>query len=167
MQKQSPNFYYATRFIKYLFLRRTELVSLKVKHINWDNKTVVIASNIAKSRVQDSVTIPKSLESIIIKMGILKLDPETYIFGKNFLPSLTKSKRVDDFSDKQRKFNRNNNIKNECSFYSWKHTGAVELYQITKDPYIVMRQCRHSDIKITMTYLRSLGCGVNEQVREW
>ena len=47
------------------------------------------------------------------------------------------------------------------------HTGVVDLYNHTKDAYIVMRQCRHSDIKMTMIYLRSLGCGVNEQVREW
>ncbi len=167
MKKQDIDFYYSTRFVKYLFLRRTELANLKVKNIIWENKTIVISSNISKSRIQDSITIPKSLEKIIIKMGILELDPETYIFGKHFRPSLIKCKRVDDFSDKQRKLNRENNIKKECSFYSWKHTGTVELYQRTKDPYIVMRQCRHSDIKITMTYLRSLGCGVNEQVREW
>lgn len=76
-------------------------------------------------------------------------------------------KRIDDLSDKQRVVNKENNIRSECTFYSWKHTGVVDLYNHTKDAYIVMRQCRHSDIKMTMIYLRSLGCGVNEQVRDW
>lgn len=162
-----PDFYFATRFVRYCFLRRSELSMVQIKHINWKSKTIVIPSEIAKNRNQDSVTIPKSLEKLIIQRGVLNLDPETYIFGKNFKPSLVKLNRVDDFSDQQREINRDIKIKPECTFYSWKHTGAVELYLRTKDVYVVMRQCRHSDIKMTMKYLRSLGCMVNEQVREW
>ena len=44
---------------------------------------------------------------------------------------------------------------------------VIQFIVYKKNAYIVMRQCRHSDIKMTMIYLRSLGCGVNEQVREW
>jgi len=161
------NLFYAIMFVKYCFLRRSELANLQVKHIIFDNKTIIIPSASAKSRIQDSVTIPLSLENYIIEMGILKLNPETYVFGKKLKPSLTKLNRVDDFTDLQRKVNKICGVKKECTFYSWKHTGAVELYQLTKDPYVVMRQCRHTDIKVTMIYLRSLGCGINEHVRNW
>jgi len=164
---KDPCFYLATRFVKYCFLRRTELAKVQVKHINWDNKTLVIPSENAKSRIQDSVTIPKTLERMIEKAGFKELHPDTYLFGKFFLPNEQRIKRVDDFSDKQRYYNKKLNIRSECTFYSWKHTGTVELYNLTKDPYVVMRQCRHSNIDMTMIYLRSLGCGINEQVREW
>lgn len=167
MKKEYPYFFYATRFVKYAFLRRTELSLLQIKHIKWQNKTIIIPSASAKNRVQDSITIPKTLEKYILEMDILQLDPELYLFGKNFIPNIERIKRVDDFSDLQRTINREKGIKSECTFYSWKHTGAVELYTITKDPYIIMRQARHSDVKITMTYLRSLGCGVCEEVRAW
>ena len=167
MYEHERNFYYTTRFVRYCFFRRSELSKIQIKHINWENKTIIVPSDSAQSRVQDSITISKTLEKCIREMGILSLDPNMYIFGKNFIPSFDKLKRVDDFSDMQRYINRKNNIKEECTFYSWKHTGAVELYNLTKDPYTVMRQCRHSDIKMTMIYLRSMGCGVNEQVREW
>ena len=165
------NFYLATRFVRYCFLRRSELAKVQIKHLNWDNKTLIIPSENSKSRVQDSVTIPKSLERLIVKSGLLNLNPEMYIFGQGkkneFAPNTEKLKRVDNFTDRQREYNAKFEIKPECTFYSWKHTGAVELYNLTKDPYVVMRQCRHSDIKMTMIYLRSLGCGVNEHVREW
>jgi len=72
-----PDFYLATRFVRYCFLRRTELAKLQVKHINWENKTIIIPSKNAKSRVQDSVTIPKTLERMIRQSGVLELDPET------------------------------------------------------------------------------------------
>ena len=168
--ENKKNFYFTTRFVRYCFFRRSELSKLQVKHIRWDNKTIIVPAKSAKNRRQDSVTISKSLEKIILEMNILDLDQNTYIFGhpgKQFKPSMDKMKRVDDFTDIQRKVNKHLGIKEECSFYSWKHTGAVELYNLTKDPYTVMRQCRHSDIKMTMRYLRSLGLGVNEQVREW
>lgn len=163
------NFYFfmATRFVRYCFVRRTELVNIQVKHINWRSKTLTIPSESSKSRVQDSVTISQSLEKLIIEAGYLELNPEMYLFGKKFIPSLIKQTRLDDFSEKQRYYNNLLGIKEECSFYSWKHTGAVELYNHTKDPYVVLRQCRHSDIRMTMIYLRSLGCGVSEQVRSW
>lgn len=171
VKKSDFNFYLATRFVKYCFLRRSELSLVQVKHINWQNKTIVIPSENSKSRIQDSVTIPKTLEKYIIKSGILEMEPETYIFGNgrrgDFKPGLNKMKRVDNFSDMQRKYNKELGIKPEATFYSWKHTGVVELYNLTKDIHVVMRQCRHSDIKMTMIYLRSLGCVASEQVREW
>jgi len=172
--KDDKHFYLATRFVKYCFFRRTEIAKLQVKHINWRSKTIIVPSKNAKSRRQDSVTIGKTMETIIEESGILNLDPETYIFSNTsryrtfkFSPGMKKCKRLDDFSDRQRDVNKELGIKSECSFYSWKHTGTCELYNLTTDPYVVMRQCRHSDIKITMRYLRSLGLGVNEQVREW
>ena len=167
VRKLNPNFYLASRFVRYCFLRRTELRKLQVKHLNWSNKTITIPSASAKSRVQDSVTIPKTLERLIERSGVLNLEPEMYLFGKHFNPSAEILKRLDDFSDCQRKINADLGISLDCTFYAWKHTGAVELYNLTKDVYVVMRQCRHTDIKMTMIYLRSLGCGVNEQVREW
>lgn len=167
MQADDFGFYFATRVVRYCFLRRSELIRLQVKHIRWQNKTIIIPSENSKSRIQDSVTIPKSLEKLFEKSGILGMDSDTYLFGKNFKPSSERMKRIDDLSDKQRVVNKENNIRPECTFYSWKHTGVVDLYNHTKDAYIVMRQCRHSDIKMTMIYLRSLGCGINEQVRDW
>lgn len=171
MKKHNWNFYLATRFVRYCFLRRSELALVQVKHINWENKTLIIPSKSAKSRVQDSVTIPGTLEKLIELSGLLQMDPEFYIFGygprRVFNPGPVRMNRVDNFTDMQRDYNRIVGVGQGCTFYSWKHTGAVELYNLTKDPYVVMRQCRHSDIKMTMIYLRSLGCGVNEHVRAW
>jgi len=159
-------FYYATRFVKYGFFRRTELGLLQIKHIKWENKTIVIPSENSKGRDQNSVTIPESLEKIIIEMNILELDPELYIFGEYFKPNTEPIKMIEYFSKTQREINKLIEVPSK-GFYAWKHTGCIELYNIVKDPYVIMRQCRHSNIKDTMTYLRSLGCGVNEEVRRW
>ena len=80
-------------------------------------------------------------------------------------PGLTKLARADYITFKHRKLMNVIGIGLEKNLYSWKATGAADLYNATKDPYLVMSQCRHSDIKITMLYLRSLGLQTNDKVR--
>ena len=51
------------------------------------------------------------------------------------------------------------------TLYSWKHTGAIKLYQATKDMKKVQRQCRHWSITETDNYLRDLG--LFDHIRNW
>jgi integrase len=46
---------------------------------------------------------------------------------------------------------------NGFDVYCWKHSGAIALFQATQDMEIVRKQCRHSDLATTQTYLRGLG----------
>lgn len=43
------------------------------------------------------------------------------------------------------------------TLYSWKHTGAIALYNKTKDIKKIMAQMRHASISETDNYLRDLG----------
>lgn len=167
MRKHAIRLYYATQFVRYAFIRRTELMYLKVGDIDLANHTIIVPSQVSKTGVQDSITIPRSLEEIILEMELDKANPNDYIFGRGMLTCNRKIARVADFSDAHRKVIDALGMRKELIFYGWKHTGCVELYRIVKDPYVVCRQCRHSDIKMTMRYLRSLGLGINEAVRDW
>ena len=55
--------------------------------------------------MQDSVTIPSTLEKMIEGAGLLHLDPEVYVFGKHFKPNIKKIAKLDYFSDQQRDLN--------------------------------------------------------------
>jgi integrase len=165
LRQHNPRIYYAVQFVYYCFLRRTELAQLKVGDIDLERKTIRIAGKKAKSRRSESVTIPKSFEPILIEMGINKLPKDHYIFGRNFETAAEVIPKPDYFSDAHKRELDKLDLKTECTFYSWKHTGATALYQATKDIYVVMKQCRHTDISITMIYLRSLGLIVDEVVR--
>lgn len=108
----------------------------------------------------------------MLEMKLDKANPDDYIFGKGLETCTTRLKRTADISDAHREIIEALGMRNELIFYGWKHTGCVELYcvelyNVIKDPYVVCRQCRHSDIRMTMKYLRSLGLGINDAVREW
>ena len=167
MRMVNVRLYYATQFVRYGFIRKTELTGLKVGNINLESHTITIPADISKTGKHDCVTIPQSLEKIILEMGLDNADPDLYIFGKGLETCKSKLRRTADISDAHREIIETLGMRHELIFYGWKHTGCVELYNIVRDPYVVCRQCRHSDIKMTMKYLRSLGLGINEAVRGW
>lgn len=167
MKKANLRLYYATQFVRYGFIRKTELTGLKVGNINLKSHTITIPADVSKNRKHDSVTIPQSLEKIILEMGLDKADPDLYIFGKGLETCNRKERRTADISNAHREIIEALGMRKELIFYGWKHTGCVELYNKVRDPYVVCRQCRHSDIRMTMRYLRSLGLGINEAVRDW
>jgi integrase len=165
LKEGDQRLYLFSQFIYYGFIRRSELIQLKAGHIDWENKTIIIHSGTSKNRRQMSVTIPVSFEAILLNFYIDKLPKDWYIFSHLLEPGPEMLKKADYITWKHRKIMDVIHIGKEKGLYSWKHTGVVDLYNATKDPYVVMNQCRHSDIKITMLYLRSLGLQTNEKIR--
>jgi integrase len=163
--KHDKQLYYFVQFVYYCFIRRSELIQLKVGDIDFSNKTITVQSAVSKNRKQQSVIIPVSFEPVIYEMGLDKQPKDSYIFSHNLMPGVNKLARADYITFKLRKFMNLLKIGKEKNLYSWKATGVSELYNATKDPYLVMGQCRHSDISITMIYLKSLGLQMNEKLR--
>jgi integrase len=149
----------------YCFLRRTEIIRLRIGDIDFENKTITVQSEASKNRKQECVTIPSEFEPILYEMGLNLLPKHWYIFSYNLSSGESRLAKPDYITELHRKYLDFLEIGKEKTLYSWKATGASDLFNATKNPYLVMSQCRHSDIKITMIYLRSLGLQVNEQIR--
>jgi integrase len=165
LKEHNKRLYFAVQFLYYCFIRRSELIQLRVGDIDFQRMTITISSSASKNRKQESVTIPKSFEPILYEMGLDLAPKDFFIFGFKFQTCAKRMRKADNLTTAHKKILNEIGIRKECSFYGWKHTGVASLYQATKDPYLVMSQCRHSDIKITMIYLRSMGLQVNERIR--
>ena len=165
LYEYNKRIYYAVQFVYYCFLRRSELIQLKVGDIDFENMTIRISSAVSKNRKQESVTIPKSFEPILYEMKLDQVPKEFYIFGYKFQTCARRMMKPDNLTISHKKALTTLNIRPECSFYSWKHTGCVNLYNVTQDIYMVSRQARHYDISMTMRYMKSLGVIVDEKLR--
>ncbi len=154
------------QFMFYCFLRRTEILCLRIKDIDIENRSILVAFGSSKSRKQENVTIPSAFIDVLKSYNLNEHDGNFYVFSKLMLPGPTIRKKADSISDKHRVYLRRLNISNEKTIYSWKHTGVIELYNEIKDPYAVMRQLRHHDLQTTMFYLKSLGLSSNKPVWE-
>lgn len=165
LREHDKRMYFAINFLFHCYIRKTELTTIRVGDIDWQNKTIKINSQAAKNRVQDSVTIPEAFVPILLEMGLDMAPKHFYIFGKRMETCERRLTRPDDISDRYLELKKEMGYKpgDGKTFYSWKHTGVIAYYNLIKDPYALMRQLRHSDLKTTMIYLRSLGLNPNFQ----
>lgn len=167
LQAHDRRLYYAVNFTYHCFIRKRELVNIKVGDIDWENRTIRLNSADTKNRIQDSVTIPDGLHRILLQMGLDLAPKHFYIFGKGLKTCETKCPRPDDISDRHLKHKLAAGFPKDDgkAYYSWKHTGVIAYWKAVKDPYVIQRQCRHSDLKMTMIYMKSLGLSPNLQIR--
>jgi integrase/recombinase XerD len=158
--------YYFTQFIYHCFIRRTEMTSLKIKHIDLVNKTIVIPGENAKNKHQESVVIPRGLESVIEEMQLHRYSSESYLFGRRLLTCEKQYKNPNWISTRHNEIIKKIGIDQQKGLYSWKHTGVCNYYYATgKDLYALMRQLRHRDISTTQISLKSMGLIQNDAMR--
>ena len=158
--------YYFTQIMFHCFIRRTELVSLKVKHIDLLNRTIIIPGGDAKNLSQESVVIPEGLIPVLKEMDLGNYTSECYLFGRRLETGPIQYKNPDWITTRHKKFITALNIKGEKNLYSWKHTGVCAYYYATgKDLFSLMRQLRHRNISTTQIYLKSMGLIQNEAFR--
>lgn len=141
----------ACYFTYYGFIRPNEMSYLQVKHINLDNKTILIPANISKNKKAATITIPLKLFELINDLKICSHDPDNYIFSENFLPG-PKKRSEKAYRDYWQKVKSRFNLPAEYKFYSLKDTGITEMLSIVGDTRKVRDQARHHSIAMTDNY---------------
>lgn len=161
---ENPNLFFFVQFMFYCAMRRTEILKLKICDIDLINNAILIRSDSAKNRKQETISIPPAFKNDLLKKNIRSFNPNFYVFSKNMIPGPVQRKKPDAISNTHRKFTDRLKIDKSKGLYSWKHTGTIVLYNEIKDPYSVMRHLRHHDLQTTMIYLKSLGLNENKLV---
>lgn len=148
------------QFIYYTLARPNEIMKIRIRDIQVAEKRIFIPGENSKTKFDEYVAIPQRLATIIQESGILNHPEDHYVFGNTGSPGKQYYKTTNSIWKKNRvildalellKINDN------YSLYSYKHSGAISLYQSTKDIALVQRQCRHRELSETSKYLRDLG----------
>lgn len=161
------------RFIYYGCIRPKELRMLKVGDIRMSTGTILIPSSASKSGRAEPVDISPGLLEVIQDMHLEDANPNWYVFGNsargvagNYSDSKPGPKPVgvNYFSRYYRDVLNELGLSEDHTLYAWKHTRNVHLYMQDKDLLRLMRHNRHTDPKVTMRYLRSLGLLVDTRI---
>lgn len=171
LTRTDPQLLLFCAFIYYTLARPKELQLLKVRDIK-PRKLLISATvrvdglekQLSKNHKSQYVVIPEGLREMIAAAGILKYNPDFFIFGSKGEPGPRPYSK--HYSTK--KYNpvlKALGMDGGQTLYSWKHTGAIKLYQATKDMKKVQRQCRHWSITETDNYLRDLGLFEDDEVQ--
>lgn len=146
------------------FLRpHNEVRILAKKHFSKDYSVITLSGIENKSRVIRTVNVP---EYIKVKMkpildtlkrddNIFSLNPHP--FNDDYFRTLwTRAKKP---------MLEEGIIRKEQTMYSFRHTAAVNVYKKTKDLHILQQLLGHSDMIVTLKYLRGLGVHNTEELR--
>jgi integrase len=148
------------QFGYYTLARPNEIVRLKIKHIDLERSRIFIPGDISKNKRDEYIGISAHFAKIIRDSGILSYHSDFFVFGSrgvpdeigyaSYQPIWRKNKEILEATEL---YYLNSNF----SLYSYKHSGAIDLYILTKDIKLLQHQCRHTTINQTNTYLRDLG----------
>lgn len=154
----------------YCFIRPVEIRRLRFHMIDINLGLIKLTGNETKNRENAIVTIPDALVPFLRDFKFERWDEQWLIFGEGGLPHPNKACSHDLLNSRHRsillklhKTGKLSNIKG-LSFYSWKDTGALYLFEQKVNTLEIMRQLRHKDLSTTQKYCNSL-YSVNREIK--
>lgn len=161
-----PNLHLCCMLAYGCFLRpHQEARLLCARHINEDCSKIVLAGNENKSKRIRVVNVPPYVQTIL-KARVAELnDSNTYLMSKSISP-FNVSYLNTQWSRAKKKMIEAGTIEKEQTIYSFRHTAAVNVYKKTKDLHILQQLLQHSNMIVTLNYLRGLGEINDERLRD-
>ncbi|HEV7331313.1 MAG TPA: site-specific integrase [Flavisolibacter sp.] len=139
------------------FLRpHREVRQLKRRHFSDDLSTIILGGNENKGKRIRIIRVPMYVREALELNSVHILEKDLYIVtgtGVTFNQDYFKTA----WGRLKKDMEESGLIRKNHTLYSFRHTGTVELYRKTKDPYKVHQTMGHSSLTVTLTYLRSLG----------
>jgi integrase len=142
------------------FLRpHREVRSLKNRHLSEDYSMITLAGNENKGKGIRIIRVPLYVKAALVLRSTQPCSRDSFVvtgkqdpFNRDYFKTAW-GRLKKDMQEKGL-------IRENHTLYSFRHTGAVELYRKTKDPYKVQQAMGHSTLTVTLTYLRSLGISI-------
>jgi len=153
------------------FVRPIEMRRMRVHMIDLKEGVIRLPAEVTKNKESATITIPKMLLPYLNGFGLEGFNQRWLLFGaggkphpskccghntynlrhKKILASLFKDGLLDDIEG--------------LSYYSWKDTGAMELFKKGVNLLEIMRQLRHKELNTTQQYCHSLYV-INKEIQE-
>lgn len=129
----------------------TELRLMKINWIDFDRNKIRVPIEESKSNRADYVDIPQFL---VEKLAYLQTySKDMYVFGKYGMPGpvpLGKNTLRNRFN----RFREACNVSDDRKFYSWKHTGAIQMLDNGLQPHDLKDHLRHKSYATTEVYIK-------------
>jgi integrase len=165
-----PVLYLFTRFQYHAFIRPNEIRLLKAKNIDLKRRQILVISATAKNKKNGIVPMSKTLYQDYLSILASHRGPaqNSYVFGR-LLHLFAEHPLSENYA-----YNRHCTALEACkltgydyTLYSWKHTGACRAVEAGVNVRKLQGLLRHSSLKETDRYLRSLGIALqNEELKE-
>jgi len=131
-----------------------ELRLMRVGWIDFDKQQFRVPNEIAKNNETEIVEIPDVLFDELVNVYQLNTyNKDFYVFGSGGVPGL-KAYGKNTLRNRFNKYRDKLNISKDKVFYSWKHSGAIDLIENGLQPYSLQEHLRHKNFDTTERYLK-------------
>lgn len=142
-----------------------EVRHLRRKHISTDFSEIHLSGDENKSGKVRTVYIPIYLqEELRVQLHNIK-DLDTNIFTLDKKQSFNDDYFKTQWSRAKTQMLKQKLILKNQTLYSFRHTAVVNVYRKTKDLQIIQQLLQHSNMIVTLNYLRGLGEINNEDLK--
>lgn len=157
LKNYHPNLHLTCLMTYGCFLRpHQEIRLLKRGHFANDFTKIILSGEENKSRRVRTSLVPNYIREILLeRLGNIS-DPETNLLSVTSIV-YNDSYINTQWSRAKKKMLEMGIIEKNQTIYSFRHTGAVNVYRKTKDLHILQQLLQHSNMIVTLNYLRGLG----------
>ena len=157
LKEQYPNLYLCCLLTFGCFLRpHQETRLLKVSNIKKDLTQIQLSGDENKSGRVRVVQIPEYVQEALIARNIDFTQPDINVIS-NTKYAFNESYFNTQWSRAKVTMIKKGMLEESQTIYSFRHTAAVQVYKKTKDIHILQQLLGHSNMIVTLTYLRGLG----------
>lgn len=162
IEKIDPQLWLACEIQYYCAIRPgTELRLMKIGWIDFDRKKFRIPSPEAKNSRVELVDIPEFLFEKLLHLKVYNSD--LYIFGKFGQPN-TEAVGKNTLRNRFNRYRDDIGISKDRKFYSWKHTGAIQLLDNGVQPHDLQGHLRHKSFTTTEVYIKKRAGNIENKV---
>lgn len=152
-----PNLHLACILAYECFLRpHQEARLLCVRHISQDLTTIRLSGNENKSKRIRVINVPSYVQLALRERITEDLNPNANILSGNLEPYNAFYLNT-QWARAKIRLQSLNLIQENQTIYSFRHTAAVNVFRKTKSLHILQKMLHHSNMIVTLNYLRGLG----------
>jgi integrase len=148
----------------------SEMRRLRFDHFDLQSGLIRMEAGISKNKKEELVTIPNSLLDYLHQLKFEDYPKKMIIFGPKLRPHSERACGKNEMNRQHRsilqKLEKEGKLPTieGLSFYSWKDTGALELFRQKVNILEIKRQLRHKDLATTQKYCEML-YSVNTEIK--
>lgn len=139
---------------------------LCIGHISDDCTKIKLSGSENKSKKNRIVNVPLYVQSELRHLLNIGLNKNTNLMSRSVEPYNVSYLNTQWSRAKAKMFNIGL-IQKDQTIYSFRHTAAVNVYKKTKDLHILQELLQHSNMVVTLNYLRGLGEVNDERLKEF
>jgi integrase len=165
LKENYPNLHLCCLLAYGCFLRpHQESRLLCVKHVNEECTKIVLSGSENKSKRIRVVNLPDYVQRALKQRLNSDWHKEINLMSQSTVP-FNVSYLNTQWSRAKKKMLKSGLIHKDQTIYSFRHTAAVNVYKKTKDIHILQQLLQHSNMIVTLNYLRGLGEVNNEDLK--